>query len=160
MMTPADKLDFATVTTCHICGKEGTHMVRDHDHLTGNYRGAAHNKCNLRLHFKGKKTKGSNITVPVVFHNLRGYDAHLIAPALGRRPGRVSVIANNMTKYVSFSLALHRQPPVHVGLAGEAGSQPTERRLCPPGPTHYPHGAAEEEGGLPLRPLRRARTSS
>ena len=104
VMSEADKLDFASATTCHICGKEGTQMVRDHDHLTGAYRGAAHNKCNLRLHFKGKKAKGSNIEVPVVFHNLRGYDAHLIAPALGRHPGRINVIANNMTKYISFSL--------------------------------------------------------
>ena len=46
--------------------------------------------------------------VPVVIHNLRGYDAHLIAPALGRHPGRINVIANNMTKYVSFSLGRQR----------------------------------------------------
>ena len=103
VMSEADKLDFASATTCHICGTEGTQMVRDHDHLTGAYRGAAHNNCNLRLHFKGKKAKGSNIELPVVFHNLRGYNAHLIAPALGRHPGRINVIANNMTKYVSFS---------------------------------------------------------
>ena len=105
MMTPADIEDFAAAVTCHICGKDGTRMVRDHDHLTGTYRGAAHNKCKLRLHFKGKKAKGgSSVEVPVVIHNLRGYDAHLIAPALGRHPGRINVIANNMTKYVSFSL--------------------------------------------------------
>ena len=79
-------------------------MVRDHDHLIGAYRSAAHNKCNLRLHFKGKNAKWSNTEVPVVFYNLRGYDAHLIAPALGRHPGRINVIANNMTKYISFSL--------------------------------------------------------
>ena len=77
VMTPADIEDFAAATTCHICGKDGTRMVRDHDHLTGTYRGAAHNKCNLRLHFKGKRSKGgSNVEVPVVMHNLRGYDAH------------------------------------------------------------------------------------
>ena len=100
VMTPADIEDFAAATTCHICGKDGTRMVRDHDHLTGTYRGAAHNKCNLRLHFKGKRSKdGSNVEVPVVMHNLRGYDAHL-----GRHPGRINVIANTMTKYVSFSL--------------------------------------------------------
>ena len=105
VMTPADIEDFAAATTCHICGKDGTRMVRDHDHLTGTYRGAAHNKCNLRLHLKGKRSKdGSNVEVPVVMHNLRGYDTHLIAPALGRHPGRINVIANNMTKYVSFSL--------------------------------------------------------
>ena len=105
VMTPADIDNFAAATTCHICGKDGTRMVRDHDHLTEAYRGAAHNKCNLRLHFKGKRSKGgSSVEVPVVMHNLRRYDAHLIAPALGRHPGRINVIANNMTKYVSFSL--------------------------------------------------------
>ena len=77
VMTPDDIDNFAAATTCHICGKDGTRMVRDHDHLTGAYRGAAHNKCNLRLHFKGKRSKGgSSAEVPVVMHNLRGYDAH------------------------------------------------------------------------------------
>ena len=47
--------------------------VIDHDHITGKYRGAAHSSCNLKLRIDHDKIK-----IPVFFHNLRGYDAHLI----------------------------------------------------------------------------------
>ncbi|MEW8688328.1 MAG: hypothetical protein AB2556_21155 [Candidatus Thiodiazotropha sp.] len=59
---------------------------------TGKYRGAAHNACNLKL--LNPKTS----TIPVVFHNLWGYDSHL------KVEGRVSCIPNNTKKYISFSL--------------------------------------------------------
>ena len=42
--------------------------VRNHDHLTGHYRGTAHNKCNLNC-----KQKQSNF-VPILFHNFSGYE--------------------------------------------------------------------------------------
>ena len=38
--------------------------VRDHDHWTGQYRGAAHSGCNIAL----RKTR----KIPVIFHNLTG----------------------------------------------------------------------------------------
>ena len=44
--------------------------VRDHDHRTGQYRGAAHCKCNLDYF--------ANRYAPVVFHTFRGYDGHFI----------------------------------------------------------------------------------
>ena len=46
--------------------------VRDHDHLTGKYRGAAHNICNINC-----KQRSSSF-VPIFFHNFSGYDCHLI----------------------------------------------------------------------------------
>ena len=57
MMTPADIEDFAAAATCHICGKDATRMVRDHDHLTGAYRGAAHNKCNYGCISRGRRRR-------------------------------------------------------------------------------------------------------
>ncbi|KAK3767931.1 hypothetical protein RRG08_052614 [Elysia crispata] len=72
---------------------------RDHCHITGKYRGAAHNACNLKLRLNPKTT-----TIPVVFHNLRGYDSHLLMQAISKVEGRMSCIPNNTEKYISFSL--------------------------------------------------------
>ena len=54
---------FNEAKTCHICSQDLVeYKVRDHCHFTGQYRGAAHNKCNLKC----KKPK----VLPVIFHNL------------------------------------------------------------------------------------------
>ena len=87
---------------CHICEKPfacAGDSVRDHCHITGKYRGAAHNACNLKLRLTPKTT-----AIPVVFHNLRGYDSHLLMQTISRVEGKVSCIPNNTEKYISFSL--------------------------------------------------------
>ena len=68
-------------------------------HITGVYRGAVHNACNLKRRLNPKIT-----SIPVVFHNLRGYDSRLLMQAISKVEGRVSCIPNNMEKYISFSL--------------------------------------------------------
>ena len=42
--------------------------------------------------------------VPVIFHNLRGYDSHLIFGELSKFNCGVSVIPNGLEKYISFNL--------------------------------------------------------
>ena len=97
VITPKQEVEFQETKDCSICGKElGEDRVRDHDHVTGMYRGAAHNICNLKYRITWK--------VPVVFHNLRGYDSHLIMQEIGKFKMEVNVIPNNMEKYISFSL--------------------------------------------------------
>ena len=95
-----DEIAFQNATHCHICSKPlGADRVRDHDHLKQgfNYRGAAHNACNLN--FKHPSY------IPVIFHNLRGYDGHLLLSAIsGSNIKRISCIPNNMEKYISFSI--------------------------------------------------------
>jgi hypothetical protein len=75
-LTNEQKWDFKDpYGVCHFCKKAcGDDRVRDHDHLNGEYRGMAHNKCNLE---EGKKNT-RNYKIPVVFHNLKNYDGQFI----------------------------------------------------------------------------------
>ena len=94
----AQKREHLSTKSCHICLKKlsiDSVKVRDHCHFTGEYRGAAHNICNLRY-------KVPNY-IPVVFHNLSGYDAHLFIQELGKHIEKVGVIAKNEEDYISFS---------------------------------------------------------
>ena len=77
------------------------YAVKDHCHITGEFRGAAHDACNKKLR-KNPKT----IPIPVVFHNLKGYDAHHLMQGLAKIEGtaKISCIAKNMEKCISFSL--------------------------------------------------------
>ena len=91
-----EREEFDETTECWICrGELGLDRVRDHCHLTGIYRGAAHNKCNLQY----RRPK----FIPVVFHNLSGYDSHLFIKNLGVTGGNINCIPNNEEKYISFS---------------------------------------------------------
>ena len=75
-MTPLTKpqlKEYARATKCHICFRpfsEKKKKVRDHCHYTGLYRGAAHSSCNLQYKIPSY--------IPVIFHNLPEYDAHLL----------------------------------------------------------------------------------
>ena len=60
---------------CNILFAEGDKKERHHDHVTGKYRGSAHWNCNINLKLNKK--------VPVIFHNLKGYDSHLIMQEIG-----------------------------------------------------------------------------
>ena len=75
IMTMHNKLVYDNSTLCHICNEElGEDRVRDHCHLSGKFRDAAHEICNL-------KYKVPTI-FPVVFHNFSGYDSHLFIKTL------------------------------------------------------------------------------
>ena len=74
--------------------------VRDHCHITGKFRGAAHNACN-RSYFRINPKK---VIIPVVFHNLKGYDAHHLMQQIAEVDANLRCIRNNMEKYISFSL--------------------------------------------------------
>ena len=78
---------------CWICGKLislDENKVRDHCHITGKYRDAAYCSCNVNLKISKK--------VPVIFHNLKGYDSHLIFKELSKFDCRVNVIPNGLEK--------------------------------------------------------------
>ena len=70
--------------------------VRDHCHVTGKFRGAAHWSCNINFQLTKK--------IPVIFHNLKGYDSHLIFSELNKFDAKISVIPNGLEKYMAFFL--------------------------------------------------------
>ena len=95
-MSEQEEESFKNATVCYTCGlKLRNDRVRDHCHLTGKYRGAAHEKCNLRMR--------TPKFVPVLFHNLEGYDSHLFVKSLGLSNGEISCIPKTDEKYISFS---------------------------------------------------------
>ena len=98
-LTKSHLKEYARATECHICFKpfsEEKRKVRDHCHYTGLYRGAAHSSCNLQYKIPNY--------IPVVFHNLAGYDAHLFIRELAKYTTGMGVIAKNMEDYISFSI--------------------------------------------------------
>lgn len=132
-MTEADKKHFLEATSCHICGesfetgggggesfetdyrercevcaKEGRvcwpcsityRKVKDHFHFQekNNYRGAAHSKCNTLYRTKQ--------FIPVIFHNLSGYDTHLFVKKLAREfNNTLNTIPKFDENYISYSI--------------------------------------------------------
>ena len=96
-MTEKEKEEFNSATECYICKKEmNNDKVRDHCHLTGKYRGPAHNNCNLNLKEKVN-------FVPIFFHNLAGFDFHLFIRELSEFEGSIECLAKNKEDYISFT---------------------------------------------------------
>ena len=87
---------------CHICEKPiaaDQIKCRDHDHLSGLFRGLTHQSCNLNFQINPEK-----IQIPCFFHNLKNYDSHLIISAAKRSHGEIKVIPTTTEKYISFSI--------------------------------------------------------
>ena len=80
--------NFKKSSNCHICFKPFSNRnpkVRGHCHYSDLYRGAAHVTCNLQYNTPSY--------IPVVFHNVSGYDAHLFICKLARKNPKLGVIA-------------------------------------------------------------------
>ena len=72
VMTEKDEEDYRKNNICRFCENEITSdKVRDHCHLTSDYRGPAHSKCNNNV-----TQKQSNF-IPFIFHNFSNYDFHM-----------------------------------------------------------------------------------
>lgn len=84
---------------CFICGRNfDTNEVRAHDHchFSGKFRGIAHVKCNLNY----QNTR----CIPVIMHNLSGYDSHLFIKELATGiQGDITIIPINSEQYISFT---------------------------------------------------------
>ena len=100
-LSKEDKKEFYNADKCYLCGEcfgeKGLAKVRDHNHRTGKYRGACHNKCNINYF--------SNRYLPIVFHNLRGYDGHIIIKeAFNIGNDNISAIPNSFEKFMTIKI--------------------------------------------------------
>ena len=99
LIMSAEEERFQLTNSCWICDESSDDeddKARDHCHITGKYRGAAHWDCNINLKLSKK--------IPVIFHNLRGYDSHLIIKEIIKFDVKVSVIPNGLEKYMAFRI--------------------------------------------------------
>ena len=107
-LTTEEKIYHNKQKICYICKKEfnnndkKNYKVRDHCHYTGEYRGAAHNICNLR--YKVPKE------IPIVFHNGSTYDYHFIIKELVKEfKDNFECLGENTEKYITFSVPIKKK---------------------------------------------------
>jgi hypothetical protein len=121
IMTGSDWQSFKKVTHGDICSKElNQDRVRDHCHVIGKFIGASHNDCNINYKFTGR--------IPVIFHNLRGYDSHLIMQAIGKSQQTDKMYTKQHGKvYIVFAWmhGFYRFLPIYVIIVGK-----TNRKSC------------------------------
>ena len=95
-MTLDDEKAFKEAKKCWLClGELTTDRVRDHDHFTGKYRGAADKSFNLKYAIAK--------SIPVIFHNLKNFDSHLISQAIDASSFiKVRIIQQSVEKFFFF----------------------------------------------------------
>ena len=119
-LTDALKKEHKATEKCHFCLKEFNDpqkkKVRSQCHCIGLYQEAAHNDCNLKCRIPDQ--------IPILFHNLSGYDAHLFIKELGRsfNKNNTGVIAENKEKYINFNVK------INIKLAGVSNKDGIEVR--------------------------------
>ena len=102
-MTRTDKLKFDSCEFCPRCStkfdNDKVKKVRDHDHLTGQFRNALCSKCNFRLRLRRR-------VLPVIFHNFKGYDSHIIIKGgLGQmKNSKFDIIAQTREKFMAMTV--------------------------------------------------------
>ena len=94
-----DIQNFKNFTKCWIYDNayfNGDVKLRDHFHITDKYIGSVQGGCNVNLKLNHK--------FPVVFHNLKNYDSHLIMQELGKFNLKINVMRIGLEKCMSLSI--------------------------------------------------------
>ena len=98
-MEKYDWREYFRKSNCAICKAKLTgDTVRDHEHLTGKFKGAGHSQRNLQYQLPK--------FLLVIFQNLSGSDSHLCIKQLGESKGNINCIPNSEEKYTSFIKAI------------------------------------------------------
>ena len=103
-MSSEDWKTFNAAENCYLCTKQFTedlYKVKDHCHICGKFRGAAHSKCNIGFRLRRD--------IPIFFHNLRRYDSHLIMQEIATICHEydldIDCIPKGVDDYLCFSVA-------------------------------------------------------
>ena len=100
IMTSKDEEIYNNSHIFLICKQElKMDKVRDHCHVTGKFRGPAHNRCNKNLRLPRK--------LPIIFHNLQGYYGHIIFKELNNFDVDIAVIPKSIVRYMSIIVNRH-----------------------------------------------------
>ncbi len=101
-LTEEQLLEQEMATECYLCGGQmEDDRVRDHDHLTGEFLGMAHDDCNL--------ARKERFSLTCFTHNFSGYDSHFLIRALSRFPERIkSIDAIPLTTQKFKSITINR----------------------------------------------------
>jgi hypothetical protein len=88
---------FKQRTQCDLCGHKQKTLNADHDHLTGNFRYALCDGCNLN------RASVKYYKIPVLIHNGSGYDFHYIVQSVHKMMyTKVTVIPKSTQQYLSL----------------------------------------------------------
>lgn len=102
-LTQEQLTEMRSTKKCFICKLDfttGDIKVVDHCHMSGNFRGVAHQECNLNF-------KESRI-IPVFFHNLKYDEKFLIEEIASCGRGKVDIIPITSENYISFTKLFHK----------------------------------------------------
>ena len=87
-------------TLCYLCGEPFSEMcpkIKEHCHLTGDYRGPACQPCNTKARLRRN-------VLSIIFHNFKGYDAHHIVRegVVARKHWNLTVIPTTSETYLTL----------------------------------------------------------
>ena len=101
IMIQEDEEDFRNNNICRYCEKEIlSDKVIDHCHLTGKYRGPAHNECNIKV------TQDQSNFIPFIFRNFSNYDCHMFFKKLVDKKNdkvKFDIIPKTNEEYISVT---------------------------------------------------------
>ena len=102
-----DKVEFESSTTCRICHDKlnwidnKNCVVRDHCHVSGKFRSAVHNECNLKMQMQRR--------LIIIFHNGKGYEHHFLIKHLSSvfsDLSEIEIIADTSEKFTQIKTPL------------------------------------------------------
>lgn len=104
-MTDEDTAQFDAALLCYMCEEPFSEInpkVLDHDHMTGEFIGAAHNTCNMR--------RIGQRLIPLAAHNWSGFDSHFIIKGIAKhgKVRKMTAMAHSTEKLRNLTLGCYR----------------------------------------------------